>query len=611
MPSNYFSSLSTSVKREIQRATISGPEGGLQDLVGVFVGQGKLLVGSTRFFHSTPFSTLSDLHVLVQPGTVVAAQSNLHLVNRRRNLSFVGALSRTFSIPSVSGPSFQVCGYHVDRLLSESSHFPLGVESQKTPMALYGSKAVFGDCSLNNLTSKLGHLTVSTNNATTFYSNRSFDSCRKASMSLRNKEQPHNLFLYGYFIYNVTKRKGNSIPDLGFGLKVFHSSSSSCSSAGTAPDVSFDNSGREEQLPSAAVSSEQKDLVDRTLKLISGSCYLPHPDKEETGGEDAHFICVDEQAVGVADGVGGWADLGVDSGKFSRELMSNSVAAIQEEPKGSIDPARVLEKAHSSIKAKGSSTACIIALTNQGLHAINLGDSGFIVVRDGSTIFRSPVQQHDFNFTYQLESGNGGDMPSSGQVFTIPVAPGDVIIAGTDGLFDNLYNNEVTAVVVHAMRAGLGPQVTAQKIAALARQRAQDKNRQTPFSTAAQDAGFRYYGGKLDDITVIESSSPSPSDSGGGFLLPPAYWTGTVRNSDREDRAQSLVLSKIIYETYSIWVEESELQRFVVAQDCSTGFRKSLMPCLDGNNEQNRANLSWYAMLRSGSSRILYLQING
>lgn len=101
------------------------------------------------------------------------------------------------------------------------------------------------------------------------------------------------------------------------------------------------------------------------MKLISGSCYLPHPDKEETGGEDAHFICIDEQAIGVADGVGGWADVGVDAGEYARELMSNSVTAIREEPKGSIDPSRVLEKAHSSTKAKGSSTACIIALTDQ------------------------------------------------------------------------------------------------------------------------------------------------------------------------------------------------------------------------------------------------------
>lgn len=101
------------------------------------------------------------------------------------------------------------------------------------------------------------------------------------------------------------------------------------------------------------------------LKLLSGSCYLPHPDKEDTGGEDAHFICANEQAIGVADGVGGWADLGVDSGQYARELMSNSANAIREEPKGSIDPLRVLEKAYSITTARGSSTACIIALTAQ------------------------------------------------------------------------------------------------------------------------------------------------------------------------------------------------------------------------------------------------------
>lgn len=52
----------------------------------------------------------------------------------------------------------------------------------------------------------------------------------------------------------------------------------------------------------------------------------------------------------------------------------------------------------------------------QGIHAINLGDSGFMVVRDGCTIFRSTAQQHDFNFTYQLENGSDGDLPSSGEV---------------------------------------------------------------------------------------------------------------------------------------------------------------------------------------------------
>jgi len=92
---------------------------------------------------------------------------------------------------------------------------------------------------------------------------------------------------------------------------------------------------------------------------------LPHPAKEATGGEDAHFISIDEHVIGVADGVGGWADLGVDAGLYAKELMRNSLSAIKDEPEGTIDPTRVLEKAYMSTKARGSSTACIITLKDQ------------------------------------------------------------------------------------------------------------------------------------------------------------------------------------------------------------------------------------------------------
>ncbi|XP_049362857.1 probable protein phosphatase 2C 55 [Solanum verrucosum] len=381
MPSNYLFRVSGALRQGI-RKSISGQESGLQ-LVEIF-SEERLLFGKS--FCSVSSARLSDLHVFVRPEAFAAAQTNLNIVNQRKNISVISAI-------------------------------------------------------------------------------------------------PH-----------------------AFGFKGFHSSSAACISAGAAPDVSFDNSLHEVQRASSANSSEQKIHIDRSLKLNSGSSYLPHPDKEEKGGEDAHFICIDEQVIGIADGVGGWADVGVDAGEYSRELMANAVMAIREEPKGSVDPARVLEKAYTLTRAKGSSTACIIALTDQGLHAINLGDSGFMVIRDGCTVLKSPVQQHDFNFTYQLESGGtGGDSPTSGEVFKIPVAPGDVIIAGTDGLFDNLYTSDITAVVVHARRAHLPPQVVAQKIAALARERALDKNRQSPFSTAAQDAGIRFYGGKLDDVTVVVS----------------------------------------------------------------------------------------------------------
>lgn len=48
----------------------------------------------------------------------------------------------------------------------------------------------------------------------------------------------------------------------------------------------------------------------KPLSLRSGACSLPHPDKIDTGGEDAYFISANESVLGVADGVGGWRESG-------------------------------------------------------------------------------------------------------------------------------------------------------------------------------------------------------------------------------------------------------------------------------------------------------------
>lgn len=111
-------------------------------------------------------------------------------------------------------------------------------------------------------------------------------------------------------------------------------------------------------------SSCSEGLQRGNLRLLSGACTLPHPKKVKTGGEDAYFICSKEQVVGVADGVGGWADVGVDAGDYARELMLQSRIAIAQEPHGYIDPARVMFQAHAKTKCRGSSTACILALSD-------------------------------------------------------------------------------------------------------------------------------------------------------------------------------------------------------------------------------------------------------
>lgn len=272
MPSTYLSTLGRAIRQEIKK-TFVGPEAGIQDSVKVHGAIGNLF-GSSRLLHSVPNTCIPNLNVLLEP-SVVAAQSSLHLVNRRKNISVVGAISRTFSIPSVSGPSLQVCGYHTDRLLIEPSHLSFSIHLEKTPMAISSSTALLADCSVNNIKSWHGHLLRKTRNADTTYRNICFDSSRKACMKSRNKERPSNNSLFGFFSYHVVNWSGNSCPALGFGMRIFHTSVPAMFSARTASDVSVKNPAREEQVASSADSSEKKNhsrqIIEAKFRIMLSS----------------------------------------------------------------------------------------------------------------------------------------------------------------------------------------------------------------------------------------------------------------------------------------------------------------------------------------------------
>ena len=53
------------------------------------------------------------------------------------------------------------------------------------------------------------------------------------------------------------------------------------------------------------------------LRLMSGAWSIPHPGKANSKGSDSYFHSREGNSVGVADGVGGWRDYGVDPGLFS------------------------------------------------------------------------------------------------------------------------------------------------------------------------------------------------------------------------------------------------------------------------------------------------------
>ncbi|KAJ7561699.1 hypothetical protein O6H91_03G038200 [Diphasiastrum complanatum] len=205
---------------------------------------------------------------------------------------------------------------------------------------------------------------------------------------------------------------------------------------------------------------EKTQAQEKMLQLSSGAAMLPHPNKVATGGEDAFFI-EGSSWVGIADGVGAWTFSGIDSGHYARELMWNC-AEIARGYLGKPNPKAVLEKAFRKTKATGSSTTLIAALYKQTLFAVNVGDSGFLLIRSKEVVAKSIPMQHAFNFPYQI--GLQSDHPSVGEPYELPVSEGDVLVLGTDGLFDNLFENEIVKIVIANLQSGGGPELAAKML---------------------------------------------------------------------------------------------------------------------------------------------------
>lgn len=90
------------------------------------------------------------------------------------------------------------------------------------------------------------------------------------------------------------------------------------------------------------------------------------------------------------------------------------------------------------------------------------------------------------------------------QLYTVDLSAGDIIVAATDGLFDNVYNEETAVLVSELRRRGQQPEAAASGVAQFARSRAGDPHHPSPFAHGATLAGWpNVHGGKMDDITVL------------------------------------------------------------------------------------------------------------
>lgn len=204
--------------------------------------------------------------------------------------------------------------------------------------------------------------------------------------------------------------------------------------------------------------------------------YLRSSKKES--GEDAFFATTiggssHDVAFGVADGVGGWQDQGVDPSEYSQALCGLMAGSANlHEGSDAVKPQILLQHAYDAVMANpriaaGGCTASLGVASAQGsIETANLGDSGYLVFGPGKVTHRSEPQTHAFNTPYQMSkipakmqaqhaifggSTYFSETPAQADASNHRLKHGDVVVFATDGVWDNLSAQDTLAIVSRVM----------------------------------------------------------------------------------------------------------------------------------------------------------------
>ncbi len=221
--------------------------------------------------------------------------------------------------------------------------------------------------------------------------------------------------------------------------------------------------------------------------------------------------------------MGGWNDHGVDPKAYSNKicaLVAENVRQHETKFEKQIEMSeRILQsiivKSVKENKEMGSSTLLVLYLdqakNKNELYTAYLGDSSYLIARPTGVgnfklLAKAEEQCHSFNFPFQV--GTNGDDPSKAITHKHHVQQYDLVIAASDGLWDNLEVEEVLQEINKLSKENnsisLNTESLSQSISKKAEFVSYDKRYLSPFAKKARENKYKnFIGGKPDDITVV------------------------------------------------------------------------------------------------------------
>jgi len=120
----------------------------------------------------------------------------------------------------------------------------------------------------------------------------------------------------------------------------------------------------------------------------------------------------------------------------------------------------LVEQAYEGTTVRGATTLILTALRESNLITACIGDSGLLVLRPTNkrplrlrTVFKTEPGRYDARRPLQVQrlpgftEANAKQVIQGAMVSTTPVQPGDLLVLGSDGLFDNLSDTDIRMVL--------------------------------------------------------------------------------------------------------------------------------------------------------------------
>lgn len=211
----------------------------------------------------------------------------------------------------------------------------------------------------------------------------------------------------------------------------------------------------------------------------------PHPAKLKMGYKDADATLTSPMLLGVCDGVSQLEEYGMDPSELPHELLNacQELAMSQLMPEGPTNPAdqyrgpiSLLTEAYEATEALGSTTVLLAALDNSTkihgkLHpmvaVLSIGDCELLMLRrtngrqsDLEAVFHTEMQRIDGHVQTPLQLARVDEridedfdeeialevIRKGSAVHCVSAYEGDILVLGSDGVFDNLFLDEVCEI---------------------------------------------------------------------------------------------------------------------------------------------------------------------